>query len=152
MMTSKLPCVNKMRQTWTDFNLGHYNTYWTTMMNGADRVWAEGPVIQAAAWYLQRDIYIVSEQATIDKPMISFSGNCNSEKPCSGANLWLGFYTGGHYQTLNLEQSQIDFQPSNLHHQSVQETLKATKKSKEKQAAHTQNTEKRDNHKSAKVH
>ena len=149
MMTSKLPCVNKMRQTWTDFNLGHYNTYWTTMMNGADRVWAEGPVIQAAAWYLQRDIYIVSEQATIDKPMISFSGNCNSEKPCSGANLWLGFYTGGHYQTLNLEQSQIDFQPSNLHHQSVQETLKATKKSKEKQVVHTQNTEKRDNHKSA---
>ena len=125
MMTSELPCVKNMRKSWTNFNLGEYNTYWTTMMTGVNLIWGEGPVIQAAAWFLQRDIYIVSEQATIDKPMMPFSGNRHDDKPCSEANLWLGFYTGGHYQTLNLEQSQIDFQTSNLHHQSVQETLKA---------------------------
>ena len=124
MMTSELPCVKNMRKSWANFNLGEYNTYWTTMMTGVNLIWGEGPVIQAAAWFLQRDIYIVSEQATIDKPMMPFSGNRHSDKPCSGANLWLGFHTCGHYQTLNLEQSQIDFQTSNLHHQSVQEAVK----------------------------
>ena len=71
------------------------------MAESKGSIWAEGPVIHATAWFLERDIYVVSEQATVGDPFIPFSGNQDgSDMACAGAALWLGHLTGLHYQTL----------------------------------------------------
>ena len=101
MLKSKLPVVKDFRKNWLNFQLGDYICYWTDMRDSRGDVWAEGPVIHATAWYLERHIYVVSEQASETQPFIEFSGNQDgTDASCAGAALWLGHLTGRHYQTL----------------------------------------------------
>ena len=101
MLKSRLPVVQNFKRNWYEFRLGDYDQWWTDMAESKGNIWAEGPVIHATAWFLERDIYVVSEHASMDDPFIPFSGNQDgSDIACTGAALWLGHLTGLHYQTL----------------------------------------------------
>ena len=124
MLKSQLPVVLHLKQRWSQFCLGDYGKYWKDMAESRGDIWAEGPVIHATAWYLERHIYVVSEQSTVDDPLIPFCGNQDgSDRPCAGAALWLGHLTGLHYQTLMLDKSQL--MPPLPKMQTIKDTLKS---------------------------
>ena len=125
MLKSKLPVVLKFRQNWEEFQdeeLGDYDQFWENMAESA--VWAHGPVIRATAWWLGRNINLVNEQASMDDPFLSFSGNQDgSDAACFGAPLWIGTLTGLHYQTLMPTEREMMLPRSEL--RKVEDTLKA---------------------------
>ena len=123
MMKSRLPVVVDFRKRWFAFGLGDYNQYWRDMAESNGEIWAEGPVIHATAWCLERHINIVSEQATMEDPLLSFSGNQDgSERSCAGAPMWLGHLTGLHYQTLMPDENELMPPPTRM--QNIEDTLK----------------------------
>ena len=124
MLKSRLPVVEEFKQRWFEFYLGNYDQYWRGMAESRGDIWAEGPVIHASAWRLERDIYVVSEKATVSDPFLPFSGNQDgTDKACAGAALWLGHLTGLHYQTLMPTQSESMPPRPNL--RKVEDTLQA---------------------------
>ena len=129
MLKSKLPVVINFKQNWIDFKdtqLGDYTTYWRDMRESNGDIWAEGPVIHATAWFLERDIYVASEKATMAVPFIPFSGNQDgSDASCVGAALWLGHLTGLHYQTLMPMPTESDSMPPRPMLRKVGDTLQA---------------------------
>ena len=130
MLRSKLPVVKDFEKNWLDFQdseLGDYNRYWMDMRDSRGDIWAEGPVIHATAWFLERDIYVVSERASEAEPFLAFSGNQDgTDTSCAGAALWLGHLTGLHYQTLM--PTERDLMPPRPNLRSVEDTLKAKAK------------------------
>ena len=124
MLKSRLPVVEDFKQRWFEFCLGNYDQYWRGMAESRGDIWAEGPVIHASAWFLERDIYVVSEKATLGDPFLPFSGNQDgTDRACAGAALWLGHLTGLHYQTLMPRQSESMPPRPNL--RKVEDTLQA---------------------------
>ena len=126
MLKSRLKVVENFKRNWYDFRLGDYDQWWMAMAESKGNIWAEGPVIHATAWFLERDIYVVSEQARMDDPFIPFSGNQDgSDIACTGAALWLGHLTGVHYQTLMPLPTKTELPPIPKLRE-VEETLQAT--------------------------
>ena len=126
MLKSRLKVVENFKRNWYDFRLGDYDQWWMAMAESKGNIWAEGPVIHATAWCLERDIYVVSEQARMDDPFIPFSGNQDgSDIACTGAALWLGHLTGVHYQTLMPLPTKTEL-PPRPKLRVVEETLQAT--------------------------
>ena len=132
MLKSKLTVVKDFKKNWLDFQdsqLGDYNRYWTDMRDSKGDIWAEGPVIHATAWFLERDIYLVSEKASEAEPFIAFSGNQDgTDASCVGAALWLGHLTGLHYQTLMPLPTERELMPPRPELRKVEDTLKAKAK------------------------
>ena len=132
MLKSKLTVVEDFKKNWLDFQdsqLGDYNRYWTDMRDSRGDIWAEGPVIHATAWFLERDIYLVSEKASVAEPFIAFSGNQDgTDASCVGAALWLGHLTGLHYQTLMPLPTERELMPARPELRKVEDTLKAKAK------------------------
>ena len=132
MLKSKLTVVEDFKKNWLDFQdsqLGDYNRYWTDMRDSRGDIWAEGPVIHATAWFLERDIYLVSEKASVAEPFIAFSGNQDgTDASCVGAALWLGHLTGLHYQTLMPVPTEREMMPPRPELRKVEVTLKAKAK------------------------
>ena len=135
MLKSKLPVVKTTKQNWLDFQdseLGEYNRYWADMRDSKGDIWAEGPVIHATTWFLERDIYLVSEKASEAEPFIAFSGNQDgTNASCAGAALWLGHLTGLHYQTLMPVPTEREMMPPRPELRKVEDTLKARAKAGE---------------------
>ena len=126
---SSLPIIQSFKKNWFDFQLGDYEQYWKDMGTSMGDIWAEGPVIHATAWFLERDINIVSEQASMDHPYLPFSGNQDgSDAPCFGAALWLGHLTGKHYQTLMPLPTQSKLMPPRPQLRKFEDSLKAKAK------------------------
>ena len=130
MLKSKLPVVKDFEKNWLEFQdseLGDFNRYWTDMRDSKGDIWAEGPVIHATAWFLERDIYVVSERASEAEPFLAFSGNQDgTDASCAGAALWLGHLTGLHYQTLMPDrQTERELMPPRPDLRKVEDTLKA---------------------------
>ena len=126
MLKSRLKVVENFKRNWYDFRLGDYDQWWMAMAESKGNIWAEGPVIHATAWFLERDIYVVSEQARMDDPFIPFSGNQDgSDIACAGAALWLGHLTGLHYQTLMPLPTERESMPPRPKLREVGETLQA---------------------------
>ena len=126
MLKSRLPVVQNFKRNWYEFRLGDYDQWWTDMAESRGNIWAEGPVIHATAWFLERDIYVVSEHASMDDPFIPFSGNQDgSDIACTGAALWLGHLTGLHYQTLMPLPKQSELMRPRPKLREVEETLQA---------------------------
>ena len=126
MLKSRLRVVETFKRNWYEFCLGDYNQWWADMAASKGNIWAEGPVIHATAWFLERDIYVVSEQATVGDPFLPFSGNQDgSEAACAGAALWLGHLTGLHYQTLMPLPTERESMPPRPKLREVEETLQA---------------------------
>ena len=127
MLKTSLTVVKNFRRNWYEFHLGDYNQWWADMAASRGNIWAEGPVIHATAWFLERDIYVVSEQSNMVDPFIPFSGNQDgSDIACAGAALWLGHLTGLHYQTLMPTRSESV--PSRPKLRDVEETLRTKAK------------------------
>ena len=102
MLDAKDPRVQRFKADWNAVDTStDYRKYWKKMEK--DREWGDSNVIQAAAWYFERNIYVVSQDATKEIPiMFSAIGSPDGQKILwNGDDLWLGYYVGLHYQTLN---------------------------------------------------
>ena len=76
-----------------------WDNYWERMM--IDKEWADAMFVQATAWYLNRDIWMLAEDAIDKQPWMTISGNWQSPNvPCPGVPLILGYNNGLHYQSL----------------------------------------------------
>ena len=79
------------KKSWTD--------YWNGMVKCGS--WVDSVFVQATAWFMGLDIFILTTSATPAKPFIHISGNMNSSSdPSPGPPLVLGNYTNVHYQSL----------------------------------------------------
>ena len=78
---------------------GTWNQYWTRMTT--DRTWVDFWFVQATAWYLQLDIWIIATSSTESNPYIEVSGNlADGTKPSGGPVITLGTKSNCHYQSL----------------------------------------------------
>ena len=76
-----------------------WSQYWQRMIN--DKIWVDFWFVQATAWYLGLDLWIVDCQSKDDIPFIQISGNLeNSEMPCAGPVMTIGTKSNVHYQSL----------------------------------------------------
>ena len=76
-----------------------WNSYWERMTE--NKVWVDSWFIQATAWYLKLDLWIVDCSSRDDHPFIRISGNLeNPDTPCNGPILTLGTKSSCHYQSL----------------------------------------------------
>ena len=73
--------------------------YWARLRK--DKVWVDYWFVQATAWYLGLDLWIVDCKSRDDKPFIQISGNIdNVEVSCDGPIITLGTKSSCHYQSL----------------------------------------------------
>ena len=76
-----------------------WSQYWTRLSK--DKVWVDFWFVQATAWYLQLDLWIVDCESRDDHPFIQVSGNLdNPEVSCGGPIITLGTKSSCHYQSL----------------------------------------------------
>ena len=60
-----------------------WDAYWNEMTK--DKVWVDSWFVQATAWYLNLDLWIVDCQSRDDYPFIRTSGNLEDpDNPCMG--------------------------------------------------------------------
>ena len=79
------------RETWTE--------YWKRMTG--NKVWVDSWFVQATAWYLKLDLWIVDCANRDDHPFIRISGNLeNPDTPCDGPIMTIGTKSSCHYQSL----------------------------------------------------
>ena len=76
-----------------------------------DKTWVDYWFIQATAWFLQLNIWIVATSSTDNSPYIQVSGNLgDGDMPCDGPIITLGTKSNVHYQSLlPLEMLHFDF-------------------------------------------
>ena len=107
-----------------------WDKYWERMM--IDKEWVDNMFVQATAWYLNRDIWMISDMATDKHPWMTISGNYLSpDVPCPGVPLLLGYNNGLHYQSL-LPTEESRGQPQASHWCSLDEIVSATIREKVK--------------------
>ena len=89
-----------------------WNHYWIRM--STDKEWVDSWFVQAVAWYLQVNIWIVATSSTNDSPYIQISGNMiDGDMPCDGPILILGTKSNVHFQSLlPIEMVHFDFNRS----------------------------------------
>ena len=77
-----------------------------------DKTWVEYWFVQATAWYLQLDIWIIATSNTETSPYIEVNGNlADGEKPSGGPIITLGTKSNSHYQSLlPIEMFHLEFQ------------------------------------------
>ena len=79
------------RESWTE--------YWKRMTG--NKVWVDSWFVQATAWYLKLDLWIVDCANRDDHPFIRISGNLeNPDTPCDGPIMTIGTKSSCHYQSL----------------------------------------------------
>ena len=93
------------RETW--------HQYWERM--ATDKTWVDYWFIQATAWFLQLNIWIVATSSTDNSPYIEVSGNMgDGSMPCDGPIITLGTKSNVHYQSLlPIEIFHFDFNEYN---------------------------------------
>ena len=75
-----------------------WNQYWTRMLT--DKMWVDYWFVQATAWYIQLDIWIIATSNTENSPYIEENGNLADEsKPSGGTIITLGTKSNSHYQS-----------------------------------------------------
>ena len=118
--------VNK--ETWSD--------YWKRMLR--DGTWVDYWFVQATAWYLELDIWIIATSNTENSPYIAISGNLENEIiPCNGPIITLGTKSNCHYQSLlPIEMFHLEFRTNNPQPEEAREMFnKVSKPHTEKTAA-----------------
>ena len=74
-----------------------WEEYWKRMI--IDKTWVDYWFVQATAWYLQLDLWIVATSSTDDSPYIEISGNLeDGNSPSKGPIITLGTKSNCHYQ------------------------------------------------------
>ena len=92
---SKIPLLGEMKRSYEALQ-GEggedesWDNYWERMM--IDKEWADAMFVQATAWYLNRDIFVIPSTAVDVQPWIPFLGNWQgTQVPCPGVPLLLGY-------------------------------------------------------------
>ena len=103
MMKSRHPRVVMFRaqyeETEGQVSSTSWTQYWTNMV--IDRTWVDYWFVQATAWYLQLDIWIVSTTNTDGSPYIDINGNlADGNMPSGGPIITIGTKSNIHYQSL----------------------------------------------------
>ena len=113
MKGSKHPNIARLKGRYEELELNisgeTWSQYWDRMSN--DRVWVDIWFVQATAWYLGLDLWIVDCQSKDDTPFIQISGNIeDAEEPCGGPIMTIGTKSNVHYQSLlPTEMLYLDF-------------------------------------------
>ena len=113
MIKSKIPRVASLKLQFEETDglvTGEtWNEYWTRMTT--DKTWVDYWFVQATAWYLQQDIFIVSTSNTEESPYIEVNGNlADGNKPSLGPVITLGTKSNIHYQSLlPIEMFHLEF-------------------------------------------
>ena len=114
IMKSRSPRIATLRLQFEEtegvVNGDTWNQYWNRMT--IDRTWVDYWFVQATAWYLQLDIWIIATSSTEASPYIEVNGNlADGEKPSGGPIVTLGTKSNSHYQSLlPIEMFHIEFQ------------------------------------------
>ena len=103
IMKSKTLRVQQFKQQFneTDGNVNgeSWSQYWIRMKT--DKTWVDYWFVQATAWYLQLDIWIVATSSTESSPYIVINGNLGDGScPSDGPIITLGTKSNCHYQSL----------------------------------------------------
>ena len=95
-----------------------WNQYWARMIT--DKTWVDYWFVQATAWYLQLDMWIIATSSTETSPYIEVSGNlADGSIPSIGPVVTLGTKSNCHYQSLlPVEMFHLEFQ-QNQHTSSI---------------------------------
>merc|ERR1712240_972225 len=93
MMKSKTLRVQLFKKQFDEtdgqVNRESWQQYWNRM--ATNRTWVDYWFVQATAWYLQLDIWIVATSSTDNSPYIEVSGNLGyGSTPCDGPIITLG--------------------------------------------------------------
>ena len=107
------PKVIQMRETFApDLQVlngpNSWEEYWEMML--LDCNWASGEFVQATAWYLDCDIWIMGTSCTRQLPFIKVSGNMSDGEslPTNVHPLLIGQTTGTHFQSLLFDWDMIN--------------------------------------------
>ena len=129
IMKSKTERVIQFRRQFEEtdglVNRETWNKYWDRMTT--DKTWVDYWFVQATAWYLQLNIWIVATSSTDSSPYIEVSGNLgDGTMPCDGPIVTLGTKSNVHYQSLlPVEMFHFDF---NINQQDPGEQIGTTRK------------------------
>ena len=121
IIKSKSPRINELKSQYeeTDGLVGGetWNEYWTRMT--IDRTWVDYWFVQATAWYLQLDIWIVATSNTEESPYIEVNGNlADGSKPSHGPMITLGTKSNSHFQSiLPIEMLHLEFRKVQINSQ-----------------------------------
>ena len=97
--TCQHPRVQNLRTDWANFTGLSFEDYWKVDHIMKKSTWADHVFIQLAAWCLELDIVI--HQNIPSKPVTTMSGNLeDSDTPCNGPELHIGYLLNRHYQSL----------------------------------------------------
>ena len=98
-----------------------WEAYWTRMTR--DGAWVDYWFVQATAWYLELDVWIVATSSTDSSPCIEISGNLDDAGiPCNGPTITLGTKSNSHYQSLlPIEMLHLEFRNHQQHHEEARE-------------------------------
>ena len=113
MKGSKHPNIARLKGRYEELELNisgeTWSQYWDRMSN--DRVWVDIWFVQATAWYLGLDLWIVDCQSKDDTPFIQISGNIeDADTPADGPIMTIGTKSNVHYQSLlPTEMLHLDF-------------------------------------------
>ena len=119
MMKSEHPRIVRFREQYemTDgmANNETWKQYWTRM--SVNQTWVDFWFVQATAWYLQLDIWIIATSNTEESPYIEISGNLDDDQiPSNGPIITLGTKSNSHYQSLlPIEMFHLEFRHNQNH-------------------------------------
>lgn len=97
------PCVIEMRDRYNSLEIEAGRRTWEMFFENMRKTgtWAEDPAVQCAAWLLERDIIIISESCTLERPYLLLRGNRNNETELMQyPPIILGNCVGVHYQSI----------------------------------------------------
>ena len=94
---SKLPSVARLKAQYEEFDSNargeNWEQYWQRMTQ--DKEWVDFWFVQATAWFLQLDLYVVDCASKDNQPFIPVSGNImDANIPCSGPTITLKHQKG----------------------------------------------------------
>ena len=113
MVKSNHPQVARFRAQYEEtdgiINGETWAQYWAKMIK--DRTWVDYWFVQATAWYLQLDIWIIATSSTESSPYIAISGNLEDGNiPTDSPVITLGTKSNCHYQSLlPIEMFHLEF-------------------------------------------
>ena len=91
--------VKRFKNSYMEIERKPWDAYWNEMTK--DKVWVDSWFVQATAWYLNLDLWIVDCQSRDDYPFIRTSGNLEDpDNPCTGPIITIGTKANCHYQSL----------------------------------------------------
>ena len=119
IINSDHPRIQEFRRQYEELdgtvNMVPWKKYWASMMK--DGAWVDYWFVQATAWYLEIDIWIIATSSREDSPYIVISGNLDDgDKPCNGPIITLGTKSNCHYQSLlPIEMFHLEFRNKQQH-------------------------------------